>query len=1274
MTGGETISGRFALGESVGQGGMGQVFRAQDLTTGRTVALKCVTSFDASMTERFAFEARVLASLSHPAIVGYVAHGITEGGTPFLAMEWLDGPDLSRALERGPLGVASTLAVMRRIAQALAAAHARGIVHRDLKPANVILAGGAPAGATVVDFGIARREGITRGLTRTGAIVGTVGYMAPEQLTTAKGIDARVDLFALGCVAYECLTGQPTFGADSVGAVLARIMMGDSARVRASQPAVPEALDDLVASLLQTDRDRRPPNAAAVLDALDAISATPAELDDTMMAGSTTQAGLRIERQPVAIVLAWPPEHEGDATAEQRTGEAIAKRWGGEVTPLAGGALLILCAQGSAVQERVARAARAALDVSAALPGFRVSLALAHTESGAGALRGRAASLSPRSPKPTSQIENAVQVDANTVAFLGNEFAVEQVDDTYVLRAFVPHRDEPRTVLGRSAPCLGRDKELRLIESTLDECLDEGTQRAVVLRALPGVGKSRVRREIVARAAARDDVKMLVARCDVGAQSAALGVLRSWAKEAFGLGDRPAAERWSFLRERALPLLRAGARPGASPDTLLEFLAELADVDVPEPSTLLADARSDARTMRQLLEAALAAWLRGASAGGVLVLVLEDLHWADPSSISLLVSAWNELGDSPVLLFVTTWPEGETQHPALFTLKNAQVIDLAPLGKRTSERLARQLLGPDASAEVVAQAAELADGNVFLLEEIVRHAGAGHSLASLPGSAVAMVQARLAALPSELRRVLRAASVLGERFEPAALEAVCGAGTGADGVPSMLDRLRREELVLSPADEGDASGEWSFRHSLVRQAAYEMLADDDRTSAHRAAAQWLAARAGCDPATVGAHFERANDVSAAAQWLYKAILQLEELGDYAAVVAMAPRVDRDGVDPTLRADIAFATMYASIAFGRFDEVHRIDDRLQRGEFPRGTPAWAALKACRLWAVVHFGFPGDIQAEFEELRAANVSPPPSFANLMTLAILGVSLIHVAMIDEARHALGLMTRMAMSPNAPPGWLAIRDSFTTWVMAIDDDPRALADQRRGVRAVLENGSRGRQQLVLQSVPALIAELGALAEARAIIDAHSAMLSEGFASADFWLLGKATVAVLGDPPIDARALVHEQRNRNWRHLDVWIRANCIASAALASPTDRELARETIAALSKVADDCGPLLFQRAIALSLLAQCALAIGDAPRAIEATDAILAGRVALMPVSRTRFHLCRVRALAAVGRTEDAARERDVARGRVLRFAEGLAPDDRANWLAMRVVADTLAVE
>jgi serine/threonine protein kinase len=204
---GEMLSGRFTIERLAGSGGMGAVYRALDRVSGAPVALKVMTS-RGKHEERFAREAQVLAELNHPAIVRYVAHGETAQRQPYLAMEWLEGEDLSQRLARSRLSVSESLDVARRVAEALAAAHARGVVHRDVKPSNVLLVEALPARAKLIDFGIVRREltgmaPTALPMTRTGAIMGTVGYMSPEQAIGDKNLDARADVFALGCLLYE---------------------------------------------------------------------------------------------------------------------------------------------------------------------------------------------------------------------------------------------------------------------------------------------------------------------------------------------------------------------------------------------------------------------------------------------------------------------------------------------------------------------------------------------------------------------------------------------------------------------------------------------------------------------------------------------------------------------------------------------------------------------------------------------------------------------------------------------------------------------------------------------------------------------------------------------------------------------------------------------------------------------------------------------------------------------------------------------------------------
>src|ERR1041384_3164153 len=186
----EQLDDRFELEQSIGAGGMGTVFRARDAISGEIVAVKIIAEGQSHLAERFAREVKVLAALSHPGIVRYISHGVTSSGKLFLVMEWVDGETLKARLERGPLTLGESITLATRIAEALGVAHARGIVHRDLKPSNLILPGGCVDLVKVLDFGIARREGKTQ-LTRTGMVLGTAGYMAPEQAPNGESIEAR---------------------------------------------------------------------------------------------------------------------------------------------------------------------------------------------------------------------------------------------------------------------------------------------------------------------------------------------------------------------------------------------------------------------------------------------------------------------------------------------------------------------------------------------------------------------------------------------------------------------------------------------------------------------------------------------------------------------------------------------------------------------------------------------------------------------------------------------------------------------------------------------------------------------------------------------------------------------------------------------------------------------------------------------------------------------------------------------------------------------------
>src|SRR6185312_14863961 len=258
---GDLVAGRFRVAEVAGTGGMGAVYRAID-ETGEPVAIKVLRADSVEHLDRFAREIRVLAQLRHPGIVRYVADGRLGGGELWLAMEWLAGESLSQRMRRG-LSPADAIEVIRRVAEALGAAHELGVVHRDVKPSNIMLANGSIEQVKLLDFGVARVANADQLSTRTGIMIGTPGYMAPEQARGDRDVGPRADVFALGCILFELLTGEHAFVGDNVMAVLAKILLEDAPRVAELRPELPHELDELVSRMLAKQPAERPADGSA---------------------------------------------------------------------------------------------------------------------------------------------------------------------------------------------------------------------------------------------------------------------------------------------------------------------------------------------------------------------------------------------------------------------------------------------------------------------------------------------------------------------------------------------------------------------------------------------------------------------------------------------------------------------------------------------------------------------------------------------------------------------------------------------------------------------------------------------------------------------------------------------------------------------------------------------------------------------------------------------------------------------------------------------------
>jgi serine/threonine-protein kinase len=265
----EILAGRYELLDVLGRGGMGVVYRASDRVLGRTVAIKVLPAEraeDPMFVARFEREARSAAGLNHPGIVAVYDSG-RDADTRYIVMECVPGLSLAQLLrQRRPLAAAEAVEIATQVASALAAAHRAGIIHRDVKPGNVMVDN--ELRVKVLDFGIARAIAATS-LTNTAIVLGSAPYMAPE-VTRGESADERSDIYSLGCVLYEMLTGGPPFSGDLGAAVMHQHNTASPRPLRELNSTTPAALDALVMQMLAKQPGERPQTAAQLVDALPA--------------------------------------------------------------------------------------------------------------------------------------------------------------------------------------------------------------------------------------------------------------------------------------------------------------------------------------------------------------------------------------------------------------------------------------------------------------------------------------------------------------------------------------------------------------------------------------------------------------------------------------------------------------------------------------------------------------------------------------------------------------------------------------------------------------------------------------------------------------------------------------------------------------------------------------------------------------------------------------------------------------------------------------------
>ena len=305
---GQLLAGKYRVDRVLGEGGMGLLVAATDLSRQERVALKLIRPEALrvpELVERFRREAATASRLTSAHVVRVRDVGAFEGGAPYLVMELLDGEDLAAILLRcGRLSVGHAVDVVLQACHALAEAHALGIVHRDVSPANLFVAR-TPAGPVVkvLDFGVATAGPLDKPvspMTRTGTVLGCPLYASPEQLQSSKHVDARSDIWSLGAVLYELLAGRPPYVADSLGGLLGQMLLTEPEPVRASRHDVPEAVDAAILRCLTRDRNARFASVQELASVLAPFGTPPAHSSRPSRAAPPARTGTVV----VGIVLA----------------------------------------------------------------------------------------------------------------------------------------------------------------------------------------------------------------------------------------------------------------------------------------------------------------------------------------------------------------------------------------------------------------------------------------------------------------------------------------------------------------------------------------------------------------------------------------------------------------------------------------------------------------------------------------------------------------------------------------------------------------------------------------------------------------------------------------------------------------------------------------------------------------------------------------------------------------------------------------------------------
>jgi len=873
--------GRYRILDTLGSGGMGVVLKALDPRLDRFVALKMLPSefsYENLSRDRFITEAKAASSLDHPNICTIYEIDQTDKGQWFIAMGCYEGGTLATKLVRGPLPATEALHIAVQVASGLESAHANGIYHRDIKPANVLFA--ADSTVKVCDFGIAKIAGKSQ--TRTGLRMGTAAYMAPEQYR-GETVDHRADIWALGVVLYEMLAGHTPFAGRHPPDVMHAIFNRQPAALSVQRIDLPATIDRLIKRALAPELEHRYAcmgdflcdlqSLVSALSAAKAGDAPKASLHRTRHVGSGASLSSDGDKRQVTVLcvgmhtqvgMLLDPEilHQKNERLKpsllkpvSQYGGTVVGQMDDEITAVFGAPVAH-----ANDQERAVRCALELLETMGQIESKPCTLSVG-IASGQVLVSGIATGGEKdcRITGSSLQFARRLKALADSDEILISEVVKLAVDDfcRCASRANLPLSDAGAEIpvwrlsgyRSRLEPppqlMVGRDRQLRQFSDLLQDCQVDGRGQVVYVRGEAGIGKTRLVEAFRSLAMEQGFLVCTGLVLDFGVaegQGAIATVVRCLASPDSG-GDP----------------VKAALQENLIDPTQQVFLNDLLGQRQPQELHSLYETMD--HTLRRVGLAETAATVpRRAAALRPLMIVIEDLHWADSRTLELLAAMSKETAECPILMVLTSRLERDPLDAVWRAgVREAQFVtfDLAPLRVDEARAIAHAI--SDENEGYVAECVERAAGNPLFLVQLLRSA-ANNRDERVPASLQSLVIARLDQLPAEDKQALRAASVIGQRLAGDALRFLL------DDPIYDCHRLIRQGLLRI------VGGDYLFAHALIQDAIYLSLLSSDKRLLHRRAADWFAER---DQILVAEHLDRAEDPSASDAYLRAAQGQMQ---------------------------------------------------------------------------------------------------------------------------------------------------------------------------------------------------------------------------------------------------------------------------------------------------------------------------------------------------------------------------------------------------------------